>query len=369
MRRLLLLVIALILYGSFYPFHFDFGRALDSPLWFLLHSWPTTFDRFAFRDGAANVVLYMPLGFVAALALGRRWWAAVLLGAGLSSGVEILQIYDAGRDCSSFDIVCNTLGTALGAAAALAWHRRKRRKKDDDEWDAEQKRWKLGPMSVGACWVAYQLYPFVPLLSRGHLRASWALFWATPVSPVEVAASGAEWFAAALLAEELLGRTRAWWLGVAMIALPLRLLLADRTLTPAEVIGGGLALILWAAIREKQTVRIGAALMATAIVFRELAPFQFAARPHAFSWAPFAASFGADRMAGMLVMLRKAFDYGAMVWLLRGIGTIRAGFTVAVALLGMEWAQRYMPGRQAEITDSLVALLLAIPLKWDERRS
>jgi VanZ family protein len=367
-RRLLLLVIALILYGSFYPFHFDFGRPLDSPLWLLLHSWPATFDRFTMRDGAANVVLYMPLGFIAALALGRRWWAALLVGAGVSTTVEILQVYDAGRDCSSYDIVCNTLGTALGAIAGLAWHRRKRRKSDEDEWDARQKRWRLGPTTIAACWALFQLYPFVPLLSRGHLRASWALFWATPVSFVEAAASAAEWFAAALLAEEALGRTRAGWLSVALVALPVRLLLADRSLTPAEVIGGGVALILWAAIRERQAVRMGAALMATAILFRELAPFQFAARPHAFSWAPFAASFAADRMAGMLVMLRKAFDYGAMVWLLRGIGTIRAGITVAVALLGMEWVQRYLPGRQAEITDSLIALLLTIPLKWDERR-
>jgi hypothetical protein len=108
--------------------------------------------------------------------------------------------------------------------------------------------------------------------------------------------------------------------------------------------------------------------MAAAIVLRELAPFEFAAKPHAFSWVPFAATFGADRMPAVLVMFRKAFDYGAMVWLLRAKGVVRAGIAVAAALLAMEWAQRYLPGRQAEVTDSVLALLMTLPLVWDRRR-
>ena len=40
MYRLLLLVIALIVYGSLYPWHFDFDRSGANPLWVLLHAWP-----------------------------------------------------------------------------------------------------------------------------------------------------------------------------------------------------------------------------------------------------------------------------------------------------------------------------------------
>ena len=46
----LLLVVAFIVYGSLYPFHFDFGRTAANPLTVLLHAWPAKIDRFAWRD-------------------------------------------------------------------------------------------------------------------------------------------------------------------------------------------------------------------------------------------------------------------------------------------------------------------------------
>ena len=42
MYRILLLVIALIVYGSLYPWDFHPAQLAASPLWILLHSWPTT---------------------------------------------------------------------------------------------------------------------------------------------------------------------------------------------------------------------------------------------------------------------------------------------------------------------------------------
>jgi len=45
--RLLLLVLAFIVYGSLYPFQFHFDRVLASPLDILLQAWPAHIDRFA----------------------------------------------------------------------------------------------------------------------------------------------------------------------------------------------------------------------------------------------------------------------------------------------------------------------------------
>jgi len=69
-----------------------------------------------------------------------------------------------------------------------------------------------------------------------------------------------------------------------------------------------------------------------------------------------------------VVLLRKAFDYGAMVWLVRGIGLLRAGIAVSAALAIAEFAQRYLPGRQPEITDAVLALIMTLILAWGERR-
>jgi hypothetical protein len=53
--RRLLPIVGFIVYGSLYPFHFDFDRTSASPLGILLHSWPSTFDRFTFRDLCVNL--------------------------------------------------------------------------------------------------------------------------------------------------------------------------------------------------------------------------------------------------------------------------------------------------------------------------
>ena len=72
MLRLLAIVLAFIIYGSLYPFHFDFGRTEASPLLILLHAWPAKIDRFAWRDAGVNILLYFPLGLTAVLVLTRR---------------------------------------------------------------------------------------------------------------------------------------------------------------------------------------------------------------------------------------------------------------------------------------------------------
>ena len=78
MLRLLLIAAAFIVYGSLYPFEFDFGRTGASPLTVLLHSWPARIDRFAWRDACVNVLLYFPLGLTAVLAFPRRWLTSPL---------------------------------------------------------------------------------------------------------------------------------------------------------------------------------------------------------------------------------------------------------------------------------------------------
>jgi VanZ family protein len=359
-RRLLLVVVLLIVYVSLYPFHFNRQLSLDGPVWTLLHSWPDRFGRGDLRDGASNVLLYLPLGYVAVLVFRRRWWAALLLGATLSTSIELAQAYDQGRFSSLFDVLCNTLGTAAGVVAGLAlpavnlsWTR--------------LRQWRSGVVALAGCWLAYQLYPFVPTLTRSQWQHSGMGLLRTPLSPVETLAGTAEWFAFAAVLEWILGRLPARWLAIAMLALPARLFIIDRATNPAEVLGAGLALLLWNLAAEKRAL-VAPILLAAAIVLRELVPLQFLPHPQPFSWVPFATTIDADRLPGVTVILRKAFEYGAMVWLMRRIGMVRAGLLVAAALFALEWTQRWLPGRSPEITDPVMALLMMLLLLWDRRR-
>jgi VanZ family protein len=380
--RLLLLTVALIVYGSLYPWHFDFGRA-GNPLAILLHAWGFAWDRFTLRDIAINVALYVPLGAGAALTVARRHSratalaAAVGLGMALSAAMEMLQLYVPGRDCNLVDVVSNTTGAAAGAIAALALR---------PEPTGRGRRWPGRSSSVLllGSWLGYQLYPFFAVLSQTRLRAGLALL-ASPgsVTATEIWANAAEWFAAGLLMKAFLGRMRPGWLLAAMACLPVRILVPGRTLSLNEVLGAGLALLLWTALGPGKIPAtpgrsfrpsLGLALLASAIVLRELAPFHLSLRPSAFSWVPFAAMFEASRQEAAIVLLQKTFDYGAAVWLLHtgGLRYARAGALAAAALAVLEASQRYLPGRTPEITDPVLALLATFALwclgNFDSRR-
>ena len=366
MPRLLIIVIAFIVYGSLYPFHFDFDRIEANPLLHLLHAWPARIDRFAMRDAGVNLLLYFPLGVTAFLTMARRLpravaaFATILLGLILSASIEMLQIFDASRTCSLIDVACNFAGTAAGVAAALLFEPQLTRLTES----RRSRRGAAGALLLACVWAGYQLYPFVPLLSRGRLRDNVTRFLATPFSAVEAAAAAAEWFAFALLLRSLAGRFRAPWLALTMLALPLRLLIAGRRLAPAELLGAAAALLLWTFPEEEPKLIAGAVLLAIAIVLRELEPFRFVREAHGFSWIPFAATFAAERQNAALVLLRKAFEYGAMVWILRaaGYGYRSAGMAAAAALLLLEVVQRHLPNREPEITDACLAVLMAVVL-------
>jgi len=73
-------------------------------------------------DVFANVVLFIPLGFLFQLARRRAGWRSLLqaLGFGLlvSTAVEACQFFLPGRDSSLIDVATNGVGALLGAAAA-----------------------------------------------------------------------------------------------------------------------------------------------------------------------------------------------------------------------------------------------------------
>ncbi|MCX6630840.1 MAG: hypothetical protein NTW28_24770, partial [Candidatus Solibacter sp.] len=234
------------------------------------------------------------------------------------------------RTCSMLDVVCNFAGTVGGVGAALLFRREifaiARRHKGD--------RGAGGALLLACCWAGYQLYPFIPLFGRYRLRAKAAQFLAAPVSVVDVFASAAEWFAFALVMRAVAGRLKAPWLLLAMLCLPLRLLIMERTLAPAELLGAGLALLAWSYPAAGSRLRAGAGMLAAAVVLRELSPFEFTAQARAMSWIPFAATLDSERMGAALVLFRKAFEYGTLVWLLRasGLRYLGAGVSVAAAL-------------------------------------
>jgi glycopeptide antibiotics resistance protein len=84
------------------------------------------FDRtdwitYGVAEFAANIVLFVPLGVLLVLLLGRRRWLAVIVAGLLAScWIELAQgIWIGDRVADSRDLVSNTLGTAIGVVLAM----------------------------------------------------------------------------------------------------------------------------------------------------------------------------------------------------------------------------------------------------------
>ncbi|HZZ09089.1 MAG TPA: VanZ family protein, partial [Paraburkholderia sp.] len=117
-RQALLLYVALIVYGSWYPF--SGWRSLGlAPFAFLFDPMPQYLTAF---DVVTNVLGYMPFGALVVLAVYPRWRGALavalafLLGALLSGTMEAFQTYLPTRVASNLDLAANALGALLGAA-------------------------------------------------------------------------------------------------------------------------------------------------------------------------------------------------------------------------------------------------------------
>ena len=117
--------LVLIVHASLYPF--SGWRSQDMPPWSYLEApWSPYWTGF---DVWLNLVGYLPLGFLFALALARSghirwaWWLGLLGPALLSLLLEGLQSYLPQRVPSRLDLLLNAAGGGLGALLALLFVR------------------------------------------------------------------------------------------------------------------------------------------------------------------------------------------------------------------------------------------------------
>jgi VanZ family protein len=359
----LLIAIAIIAYGSLYPFHFELTERAANPLLTVLQGWPAEWTRYVLRDVVLNVILYVPLGLAAAMVFLRRHSrtvsavAALLLAFAVSASMELLQVYEPVREPSSLDVLTNSIGGVLGVLIALRNEHRIRALVR-----APERGLRGAAALLLAAWAVQAFYPLFPDIGRAHLYDSLSRVLHTRhLSMTDVLLGIAEWFAVGIALECLFERMRTAWLAALMLlSLAAQMVIAGRLNSAEEVLAAGIALALWRFSGGASRVRWCAWLLASGILLRELRPFYFLSVPQPFSWIPFAATLEAGRDSAVIVIARKAFDYGALIFALRcgGWAWLRAGFVVALPLAAAEAIQTYLPGRTPEITDPLLALLM-----------
>jgi VanZ family protein len=356
-------MIVAIAYGSLYPF--DFSLRVDGPgsVQALVITWANRPGR---GDFLANVLLYIPLGFFAALAFGERasltarFLGPVLLGALLSIAMELAQYYDMGRDTAASDVYANALGTVLGAVPGIVFR--------------SKFRWLLVnqiavtpvPNLLILTWIAYRLYPFVPTIDLHKYWYTLKPIIQTPaLSPYDLFRHTAIWLTIYLLIATI-GATRKVWTLIPLFAASVlfsKIFIISATLGVAEITGAVIAYVVWAAFRpvHRAYLALTIVMFSLTVIAQRLEPFQFTAHSVPFSWIPFRSFLQGSIEVDVLSFLEKLFLYGSLIWLLTEAGIRRsaAAALVAFVLFATSLAETYLPHRSAEVTDAVMALAIA----------
>lgn len=354
-------VMAVILHGSLYPYDFHVPPDSSGPVLALLRSWGSRSD--SFGEMMANILLYMPLGFFAALAIRARPQLLIvtLLGIALSTAIELTQFYDAGRVTSLTDVSLNTLGTLLGALSATIV----RIPFGLPIFKAPLAR--PVPFILLITMFGYRLYPYVPTID---LHKYWHSVKAIILYPSVDAAGAfryfALWLTICFLTADALGRARSWFFifCVGAIVFGGKIMIVNQWLSLNEVVGAGLAAVLWLAVlqRSSRGAAIVALVLCALVVLSRLEPFEFRAIPGRFGWLPFQGFLRGSLSVNVQSLFEKAFLYGSLVWIAGRAGVNLRVATIAAALLILMTSivEIYLPGRSAEITDALITLLMGM---------
>ncbi|GAC1339704.1 MAG: hypothetical protein NVSMB18_08440 [Acetobacteraceae bacterium] len=354
------LVLAVIVHGSLWPYEFMARPGRIGPFDTLLGSWADPPS--GLGDLVANILLYVPFGFFAALALGRgmgRLLLVALAGLLLCTTMEVLQFYDEGRVTNMSDVYLNTFGTALGAVVAAAVGNARL------PLIGQAAANPVPTMLLGAL-LAYRLFPYVPTI---NLHKYWDALkpvvfgpWPTPDAVLRYAAI---W----LTGGELLAAVFGFGLSLLLTPLLIGFVLAGKiaiegsVITRAELAGVAIAVLARPALGGSRKARVGlvAVVLLAAVVAERLQPFAFAAEAQPFGWLPFRGFLHGSMAVNTASFLEKLFFYGSLLWLLgrAGMGRWAAAVFVAAVLFATSWAETMLPDRSAEITDTVMAIAIA----------
>jgi hypothetical protein len=153
--------------------------------------------------------------------------------------------------------------------------------------------------------------------------------------------------------------------GLIAVVLAGRIVIVNKTLVASELFALLLCLpmtVILVSLPERRGALLLAVILATTVILAGLEPFEFMDHAKEFSWMPFKNSLSGNVELNYSVLLEKSFWYSSLVWLLtrHGSSVWSAAFSTATLLGGIELAQRWLPGRVAETTDPLLAMVAGV---------
>ena len=222
------------------------------------------------------------------------------------------------------------------------------------------------PVLLLCAWLGYSLYPFVPVID---LHKYWDALKPVVLHPnlghYDFLRHTAIWLGIAAAIAGVVGRKHAAHACLAFGAFVFfaKVLIVNATLDASEVAGAVTAFFLWLALstapRRQRSATIAAALGLCVVAMR-IEPFVFGPASRHFGWIPFISFMKGSTDLNVRSFLEKFFLYGCIIWLLTqaGLRLLLSTLLVAFVLMATSYVEIFLPGRSAEITDAVLALLI-----------
>ena len=222
-----------------------------------------------------------------------------------------------------------------------------------------------------AAFLIYQLIPFVPSLDWGLIKDNLKAILAAShqFSLGSFLRNAVYWFVAGALLLAALPDPRQpgmikWVLALGILGtFAARVIILNNTPTPSQFLGGCLGILTFLVTTKLHERRLGLASLAIALllIYNGITPFE--ARPHAagFALIPFQGFLSGSMFVNIQSLAWKLFLYGGLIYLLnrQGLRFWLAGLVTAALLALLELAQTQLASGSPEITDPIIALILA----------
>ncbi len=367
MNVIWIIVTVIITYGSLFPFDFQTNDLNWATFDLFIRSWQA---RSSWGDLLGNIILFIPFGFAGILSTRNLRFASLnvllVLASGLilAVGLQFAQLYLPWRIAALNDAIWNTLGLTLGMFFALVANNYFLRLQIQERAIPLVP---LVPLVLIGIWCTYRLIPFVPTFDFQGIKDSLKPLLIHPeISLLGVFVNAVSWLLVGYFLKYLPGPGGTLGkLGFLMASIfGLEVLIVANDVTASNIVGALIALMVSAMFldRIRRVATMLAILLAIAIVFQGLAPFDPRPVIATFNWFPFHGFLGGSMYHNTLALLQKTFLYSSLIFLLRELGLpwLKAALLTGCLLFLIEAAQIYFGGHTPEITDPLLVILFAL---------
>jgi glycopeptide antibiotics resistance protein len=374
MRYVLLIIIVLISYGSLYPFKFS-GEILNQQEFF---NWLFEVNFQTTRaDKLANILLFVPYGFVTMIALKTHKRAFLLgsltffFGVFLALTLQYIQLYIPARVPDALDALYNSFGILVGMFSAYLLRQYSHSHSFSTRSIINDWSKMTLPLLLALVWLLWRLYPYVPLFTAESIARSVEPLFIAPVLDITTFIRDAiGWlvFYYLMSRKPLHTISRFKLLQLTLLVLAAEVLIKSNQVTVGDLLAALSAFAFYTSINPRQVKHSLVKALGIGIVLFTIEQLSWQPESYQFNWLPFYSILKMSPWLSVEKLLLSIYFFASFIYLLRNVMFSWFGATLVcvVGVLMLELIKGLISEQAGDITYPIIALIIGIAMSQFE---